>query len=229
MKLPLAAVLGFLLLANTAMGQEASVLKDQKDKLSYSIGTDIAGSLKKQSIEVNADALIRGIRDVLSNSKTLLSDQEVKEILTSFQRDLLVKQAERAKEASVKNKKEGDTFLAENKKKGGIVTLPSGLQYKVVIAGAGKTPKSTDTVVAHYRGKLLDGTEFDSSYTRGEPASFQVTGVIPGWTEALQLMKTGSKWQVFIPPQLGYGERGVGNIIPPNAVLVFDIELISIK
>jgi FKBP-type peptidyl-prolyl cis-trans isomerase FklB len=229
MKFSLVAVLAVLLLVSQAMGQEKLVLKDQKDKVSYSIGTDIAGSLKKQSIDINGDALVQGIRDVLSNSKTLLAEEEIRAILTSFQKEMLAQQVERNKEAVVKNKKEGAAFLAENKKKEGVVTRPSGLQYKVISAGTGKSPKATDTVVANYRGKLLDGTEFDSSFTRGEPANFQVTGVIPGWTEALQMMKTGAKWQVFIPAELAYGERGVGNIIPPNSTLIFDIELISIK
>jgi FKBP-type peptidyl-prolyl cis-trans isomerase FklB len=149
--------------------------------------------------------------------------------MAAFQKEMMAKQQELAKRLGEKNKKEGEAFLSENRKKEGIKALPSGLQYKVVKAGTGKKPKSTDTVTTHYRGTLIDGTEFDSSYRRGQPASFPVSGVIPGWTEALQLMEEGAKWQLFIPPNLAYGERGAGSQIGPNATLIFEIELISIQ
>jgi FKBP-type peptidyl-prolyl cis-trans isomerase FklB len=149
--------------------------------------------------------------------------------MAAFQKEMMAKQQELAKRLGEKNKKEGEAFLSENRKKEGIKALPSGLQYKVVKAGTGKKPKSTDTVTTHYRGTLIDGTEFDSSYRRGQPASFPVSGVIAGWTEALQLMEEGAKWQLFIPPNLAYGERGAGSQIGPNATLIFEIELISIQ
>jgi FKBP-type peptidyl-prolyl cis-trans isomerase FklB len=158
-----------------------------------------------------------------------MTEQEVNETMMNFQKDMMAKQQARMKELGEKNKKEGEAFLAENKKKEGVITLPSGLQYKVMKEGDGKTPIVNDVVTVHYRGTLIDGKEFDSSYTRGQPASFPVKGVIPGFSEALQLMKTGSKWQLFIPSNLAYGERGAGDEIGPNAALIFDIELISIK
>ena len=148
---------------------------------------------------------------------------------TELQKELMEKQAERNKQLAEKNKTEGEAFLAQNSKKEGVKTLPSGLQYKVIKEGTGKTPKADDTVVTNYRGTSIDGTEFDSSYKRGQPATFPVKGVIAGWTEALQLMKEGSKWELFIPSNLAYGERGAGNFIGPNAALVFEIELITVK
>jgi FKBP-type peptidyl-prolyl cis-trans isomerase FklB len=169
------------------------------------------------------------MKDGFSGGKPLLTEQEVQETVATFQKEMMAKQEELAKKLGEKNKEEGEAFLAENKKKEGVKVLPSGLQYKVVKAGTGGKPKLTDTVTTHYRGTLIDGTEFDSSYRRGQPVSFPVAGVIPGWTEALQLMEEGSKWQLFIPPNLAYGERGAGRDIGPNATLIFEIELISIQ
>jgi FKBP-type peptidyl-prolyl cis-trans isomerase FklB len=206
------------------------VLKTQKDKVSYSIGVDIGTTLKNQSLDVDPAILARGIRDSMSGQKPLMTDQEIRDTIAAFQKEMTAKQQEQAKQLGEKNKKQGEAFLAENKKKEGVKTLPSGLQYKVITAGKGKKPKATDTVTTHYRGTLIDGTEFDSSVSRGKPASFPVTGVIPGWTEALQLMEEGAKWQLFIPSNLAYGERGTpGGPIGPNATLIFDIELISIQ
>lgn len=229
MKLRLMAVLGIVLLACQVNAGENLVLKDQKDKVSYSIGMNIGNNLKKQSIDVNPDVLAQGIKDALSGSKALMTEQEVNETIMAFQKEMAAKQIERLKELGEKNKKEGEAFLAENKKKEGIITLPSGLQYKVINEGTGETPGLTDTVTVNYRGTLIDGTEFDSSYRRGQPATFPVNAVIAGWTEALQLMKVGSKWQLFIPSDLAYGERGAGRDIDPNATLIFDVELLSIK
>jgi FKBP-type peptidyl-prolyl cis-trans isomerase FklB len=158
-----------------------------------------------------------------------MTDQDMIETMTAFQKEVMAKQQEAVKKLGEKNKAEGEAFLAENKKKEGVTTLPSGLQYKAVKAGSGKKPKATDTVTVHYRGTSIDGTEFDSSYRRGQPVSFPVNGVIPGWTEALQLMEEGAKWQVFIPSGLAYAERGAGREIGPNAALIFEIELISIQ
>jgi FKBP-type peptidyl-prolyl cis-trans isomerase FklB len=226
MKFKLIVILGiFLLASSSADAQEKTVLKDQKDKVSYILGIDIGNNLKKQSIGVNPKILARGIEDVLAGAKPLLTDQEIQETMAAFQKEMMARQAEVAK----RNKTEGEVFLAENKKKEGVKTLPSGLQYKVIKAGKGKKPKSTDTVTVHYRGTLIDGTEFDSSYKRGQPTSFRASGVIPGWTEALQLMEEGAKWQLFIPSNLAYGERGAGGVIGPNATLIFEVELISIQ
>jgi FKBP-type peptidyl-prolyl cis-trans isomerase FklB len=226
MKFKLIVVLGILFLVSQVSAQEKLVLKDQKDKISYIVGMDIGNNLKKQSISVNPKILAKGIEDALAGTKSLLTEQEVQETMLAFRKEMTAKQAEIAK----KNKTEGEAFLAENKKKEGVKTLPSGLQYKVIKAGTGKKPKSNDTVTVHYRGTLIDGTEFDSSYKRGQPATFQVGGVIPGWTEALQLMEQGAKWQLFIPSNLAYGERGAaGGLIGPNATLIFEVELVSIQ
>jgi FKBP-type peptidyl-prolyl cis-trans isomerase FklB len=229
MKFHLIGVLGILLLVGQVGAEEKPALKDQKDKVSYSIGMDIGNNLKKQSIDIDPDILAQGIKDTFSGGKTLLTEQEFRDTLTAFQIELRAKQIERTKELAEKNKTEGESFLAENKKKEGVITLPSGLQYKIVKEGTGETPKLEDTVTVNYRGTLIDGTEFDSSYRRGQPATFSVKGVIAGWTEALQLMKVGSKWQLFVPSNLAYGERGAGRDIEPNATLIFDIELLSIK
>jgi len=229
MKLQLIAALGILFLASQVSAEENLVLKNQKDKVSYIIGMEIGKNFKKQSIDIDPDILTKGIKDAISGGKPLLTEQEIQENMVTFQKEMMAKQEELAKKLGENNKKEGEAFLAENKKKDGVKTLPSGLQYKVVKAGTGKKPKLTDTVTTQYRGTLIDGTEFDSSYRRGQPVSFQVTGVIPGWTEALQLMEEGAKWQLFIPPNLAYGERGAGRDIGPNATLIFEIELVSIQ
>jgi FKBP-type peptidyl-prolyl cis-trans isomerase FklB len=223
------AVLGMGLLAASAQAAEPTTLKTQKDKVSYSIGLDIGKNMKKQLLDIDPDLLARGIKDALSDGKHLLTEEEVQTVMTAFQQEMQAKAGARNKEVGDKNMKEGETFLAANKKKEGVVTLPSGLQYKVTTAGNGKKPKSSDTVTTQYRGTLIDGTEFDSSYKRGQPASFPVTGVIAGWTEALQLMPVGSKWLLVIPSSLAYGPRGAGQMIGPNATLIFEIELLSIQ
>ncbi len=228
MKSRLVIILCIALAASPAMAGEKKELKTQKDKVSYAIGLDVGNSLKKNELDVDPDILATAIKDVLSNSKPLMTDQETKETLMALQKDLQAKQLERNKVLGEKNKKEGDAFLAKNKKLEGVKTLPSGLQYKVISAGKGKTPKASDTVTVNYTGKLIDGAEFDSSYKRGQPATFPVGGVIKGWTEALQLMKEGSKWQLVIPADLAYGEQGRPGI-PPNSVLIFEVELVSIK
>lgn len=229
MKLQLIAALGILLLAFQVNAEENLVLKNEKDKVSYIIGMDIGKNFKKQPIDIDPDILTRGIKDAISGGKPLLTEQEIQETMATFQKKMMAKQEELAKKLGEKNKREGEVFLAENKKKEDVKTLPSGLQYKVVKAGTGKKPKLTDTVTAHYRGTLIDGTEFDSSYRRGQPISSPVAGVIPGWTEALQLMEEGAKWQLFIPPNLAYGERGAGRDIGPNATLIFEVELLSVQ
>jgi FKBP-type peptidyl-prolyl cis-trans isomerase FklB len=213
-------------LCSTGLGQEKIQLKDQKDKVSYSIGLDIGFTFQKQKLEVNLDPLIAGIKDAINN-KPQLTPEQAREVLTAFQKDMVVKQEQVNKEAGAKNAAIGQKFLADNKTKEGVKTTASGLQYKVMKEGSGAMPKTTDTVTVNYRGTLIDGTEFDSSYKRGEPITFPVTGVIPGWTEALQLMKMGSKYQLFIPANLAYGAQGAGQVIGPNSTLIFDVELLG--
>src|ERR1043166_9108609 len=213
------------LLALPLFGQEKSPqLKDQKEKISYAIGMNIGLNLSRQKVDINPDVLAAGLKDALAGKPQLTPDQ-VKDVMAQFEKDMEQKQ----KEAGEKNKTEGAKFLEENKKKDGVKTTASGLQFKVLKEGSGASPKETDTVVTNYRGTLIDGTEFDSSYKRNEPASFPVNRVIKGWTEALQLMKPGAKYQLFIPSSLAYGERGAGQLIGPNATLIFEVELLSIK
>jgi FKBP-type peptidyl-prolyl cis-trans isomerase FklB len=180
-------------------------------------------------VDTDPDLIARGIKDISAGGKPLLTEQQAQSVMNTFQQQLMAKRDSVNKVMGEKNKKDGGTFLAENKKKEGVVTLPSGLQYKVLKKGSGKKPKAEQTVSVQYRGMLTDGTEFDSSYKRGEPATFPVNGVIKGWTEALQLMPVGSKWQLFVPSDLAYGEKGAGQVIPPNATLIFEVELLSIK
>ncbi len=219
----------WLLAAEEAKGDKPT-LKSTEEKASYSIGLNIGKNLKKEASGAGLDPalVLQGIKDGLAGA-ALLTDQEMKEAMDAFRTSMMARRKDQAKNAAEKNLKEGEAFLAENGKKEGIVTLPSGLQYKVIKEGAGATPKATDTVATHYRGTLLDGTEFDSSYKRGEPATFEVTGVIPGWTEALQKMKVRAKWQLFVPAKLAYGERGAGADIGPNSTLIFEVELLEIK
>jgi FKBP-type peptidyl-prolyl cis-trans isomerase FklB len=204
-------------------------LKTSREKVSYAIGAQIGTDMKRQAVDIDPDTLAKGVKDGFRGSKMLLTDQEMREAIGGVQQQMAAKQAERMRELGAKNKQAGAAFLAENSKKQGVKVLPNGLQYKVIKEGTGKTPKADDTVTVNYRGTLIDGTEFDSSYKRGEPATFPVKGVIKGWTEALQLMKVGSKWQLFIPPELAYGEQGAGRVIGPNATLIFEVELLGIK
>ena len=216
--------------STTAKKPAVLVLKTQKDKASYAIGLNIGRSMHKDSVDVDPSILLRGMKDGLAGGKTLLTDDEAKAAMVALQADLREKHEAKVALEAETNKKEGETFLAENKTKEGVVTLPSGLQYKVLVEGTGPKPTAADTVVCNYKGTLLDNTEFDSSYKRGQPAKFPVTGIIKGWTEALQLMPVGSKWQLFIPPDLAYGARGgAGGGIGPNATLVFEVELMSIQ
>ncbi|MEN9573577.1 MAG: hypothetical protein RL514_1432 [Verrucomicrobiota bacterium] len=223
-----ALALGLLATAATAADTKMT-LKDDKDKVSYSIGLNIGRSMKTEGLAINPDALAAAMKDVFSGAKPQLTDEEVQTVMQNFQKEMQAKQMKSREEGLSKNKGAGEKFLADNKKKEGVKTTASGLQYKVIKDGTGKTPKASDTVKTHYRGTLLDGTEFDSSYKRGEPAEFPVGGVIKGWTEALLLMKEGAKWQLFIPSELAYGERGAGKDIGPNSTLIFDIELLSVK
>jgi UDP-GlcNAc:undecaprenyl-phosphate/decaprenyl-phosphate GlcNAc-1-phosphate transferase len=225
----LLAFLAFGFLAANGYAQEAPAPKTQKEKVSYSLGVDVAKSFSKMGMDLDIDVFIKGLKDGFSGNKPLMTDDEMHATMSAFQNDLMKKQAQGKQTAAEENKKTGEAFLAENKKKEGVVTLPSGLQYKILKAGKGKKPIDSDTVECHYRGTLIDGTEFDSSYSRGKPASFPVGGVIAGWTEALKLMPVGSKWQLFVPSQLAYKERGAGADIGPNSTLIFEVELLGIK
>lgn len=222
-----AGVLGTLLLTG-AVGQAAEKkleLKTEKDKVSYGIGMSIGQDFKRQGIDVDVDILAQAIRDELKGETPLMSQEEFQETLGNFKKKMMAKQEEMHKQEAEKNLKEGEEFLKANAKKEGVVTLPSGLQYLVLEKGTGKTPTKESTVTVDYKGTLIDGTVFDSSYKRGKPATFGVDKVIPGWTEALQLMKEGAKYRLFIPAKLAYGERGAGPVIGPNSTLIFDVEL----
>jgi FKBP-type peptidyl-prolyl cis-trans isomerase FklB len=218
--------------ATAAKNAAPLTLKTQKDKFSYALGMNtgkrMADSLNKQSVPFDPAILARGLKDGLAGGKTLLTDQEAQGVLDEARKDIQQKQQAKMQQAGGVNKKEGEAFLTENKAKAGVVTLPSGLQYKILKEGTGPKPTASDSVVCDYRGTLINGTEFDSSYKRGQPATFPVTGVIKGWTEALQLMPVGSKWQLFIPSDLAYGEPGRPGI-EPNSTLIFEVELHSIE
>jgi FKBP-type peptidyl-prolyl cis-trans isomerase len=215
--------------ATAAKSAAPLTLKTQKDRFSYALGMKMGANLHKQSVPIDPAILARGLKDAMAGGKTLLTDDEAQAALTEVQNDLRKKQQAKMQEAGDANKKEGEAFLAANKAKEGVVALPSGLQYKILKEGTGPKPTASDSVVCNYRGTLINGTEFDSSYKRGQPATFPVGGVIKGWTEALQLMPVGSKWQLWIPSDLAYGERGPSPEIGPNAMLTFEVELLSIE
>jgi FKBP-type peptidyl-prolyl cis-trans isomerase len=220
-------VLALGLLVSSAPAQDKPDLTNPKQKTSYAIGLDIATSLKRQEFEVDAKALTAGIADGFAG-KPALTEEEMKAALMDLQKSAMAKAEEKQKAAAETNLKAGEAFLAANAKKEGVKTTASGLQYKVIKSGNGASPKPTDTVKVHYTGTLVDGTVFDSSVQRGMPATFPVKGVIPGWTEALQLMKVGDKWQLVIPAKLAYGEDGPGPI-GPNSTLIFEVELLGIE
>ncbi len=224
-----ALVVFITLVSGSLSAQDATELKTQKDKVSYALGMDLGNQFKKQSVDIDPNLLIQGFRDALAGGKLLLTEEEARAAIGELQKELMAKQAELAKVQGEKNLKDGEAFLAANKSKEGVVTLPSGLQYKILQAGAGRKPTIDDTVVCNYRGMFIDGTEFDNSYKRNQPAVFPLKQVIKGWTEALQLMGVGSKWQLWVPSNLAYGEPGRSPSIPPNATLIFEVELISIK
>jgi len=207
-----------------AAGKPASV----QDRASYAIGLNLGRSFKTNEVAVNLDLLIQGVKDALGDAKPILTDEEIQGAMQSLQQEVLAKQQEKQKMIGEKNKKEGEEFLAKNKARPGVTTTASGLQYEVLSPGAGESPKPTDKVTVHYKGTLIDGTTFDSSYDRGEPATFVLNQVIGGWTEGVGLMKPGAKYKLYIPPALGYGDRGAGPTIGPSAVLIFDVELISV-
>lgn len=228
MKLVTAAVFGLAM--STAMAAtDATSLATDKDKLSYSIGADLGKNFKNQGIDVSPEALAKGMQDAMSGAQLALTDQQMKDVLNKFQKDLMAKRTAEFNKKADENKVKGESFLTENKNKPGVVELPSGLQYKVITSGNGVKPGKSDTVTVEYTGRLINGTVFDSTEKNGKPATFQVSQVIPGWTEALQLMPAGSTWEIYVPSGLAYGPRSVGGPIGPNETLIFKIHLISVK
>ncbi len=233
--LPLTALFVSLGFAAPLAAQTSSAPKTDKEKLGYALGVDVGQTLKSQPIDFDTPSFLAAVKDTLTGGQMAMTNDQVKEVLTNFSNQMRAKQQDAQSKASAgnaagaeKNKATGTAFLAANKAKPGVQTLPDGLQYKVVTDGSGPMPKSTDTVTVKYRGTLIDGTEFDASEKHGGTATFPVDGVIKGWTEALQKMKVGSKWQLFIPSELAYGDRAVGGDIQPGSTLIFDVELVSI-
>ncbi len=218
-------VLSGVLVAQVSFAQK---LKTDKEKVSYIIGHQIGTDFDRNAVDVDLDKLLLGLKDGKGKKKSQISPDDSQKVMDSFRKNLQAKAEAKQKEAGDKNSKEGKKFLDENKKKADVKTTPSGLQYQVLTEGKGNNPKATDTVTVHYKGTLLDGTEFDSSYSRKEPASFPLNGVIKGWTEGLQLMKAGSKYKFFIPAELAYGDNGSPPKIGPNSTLIFEVELLSI-
>jgi len=213
--------------AATQPGGDA--FKNDKERVSYSIGMRIAAGMKAQEVDLDIDFIAKAMKDIMADNKTLLTEEEAQQVFMAWQKQMIEEHQKKQMALAEKSQAEGAKFLEDNKNKEGVKTPPSGLQYKVLTPGEGTSPKADDTVTVHYKGTLINGEQFDSSYDRGEPATFAVNRVIKGWTEALQLMKVGDKWQIFIPSDLAYGPRGNGRNIPPNSVLVFDVELLGIQ
>ena len=225
MRYLLSTVLSVILLVNLWLAEDRLDFEDEKTKANYSVGYQIGADFKRQGVEINPEMLVKGIQDALSGEKAMMTPQERRNTLSNLQRQVAAQQEQEKAKQAQEYPGEGRQFLAANAMKPGVVTLASGLQYKVIRVGTGKTPGPHDSVTVNYRGTLINGNEFDSSYRRGKPATFRVDGVIAGWTEALQLMKEGAKWQLFIPPDLAYGERGT----LADKTLIFDVELISVN
>ena len=223
-----AAALG-LAMSTAIAATDAPSLQTDLDKLSYSIGSDLGKNFKRQGIEVNPAVMAKGIQDGMAGGTLLLTDEQMKDVLNKFQKDLMAKRTAEFNKKSEENKSKGEAFLSQNKSKPGVVTLPDGLQYKIVKAGTGAKPAKEDTVTVEYTGRLISGEVFDSTDKAGKPATFKLSQVIPGWTEALQLMPAGSSWEIYVPANLAYGQRSVGGPIGPNETLIFNIHLISVK
>lgn len=224
-------VMGFMLcIAGSVHAQDNLILKDQKAKLSYSYGVETADKIKKMPVPLDFDLVMMGLKDAMAGDKLLMTDKEIREALITLQKEITAKSEDQKKALAEKNKREGEVFLAENKKKEGVITLPSGLQYKVLKEGTGKTPKDTDWVTIHFRGSLIDGTVFeDTRKSFNQPVAFAVKGMVPGWAEGIKLMKEGAKYQLFIPSELAMGERGSGTLIGPHSTLILEVELISVQ
>jgi FKBP-type peptidyl-prolyl cis-trans isomerase FklB len=210
-------------------GADDQMLRTDRERTSYAIGAQTGADMKHFGMDVDPDLVARGFRDAYSGRKLLLNDQQMSQTMENISRTMAAKSGEMMKQDAERNKQEGEAFLAQNMRKEGVKTLPSGLQYKILRAGTGRTPKPTDTVTVNYRGTFIDGTEFDSSYRRGQAFAFQINKMIKGWVEALPMMNVGAKWQLFIPPRLAYGEQGAPPAIGPNATLIYEVELLSIK
>lgn len=225
----LALIAACVVLATAGSAQTKGPFKTTKEKVSYGIGMEIGRNFKRQDLSVNLDAFTRGIKDGLGGKAPAIPDSELQACMQSFGKEMMEKQATKAKVAGEANRKTGDAYLSANKKKEGVVVLPDGIQYRILKAGSGEKPTADKTVVCNYRGTLVDGREFDSSYNRGEPATFPIANVIKGWQEILVLMPVGSKWEVVVPAELAYGEQTRGDLIGPNSTLVFEIELLSAK
>jgi FKBP-type peptidyl-prolyl cis-trans isomerase FklB len=213
--------------AGTATASSSSLLSTDNDKVSYAIGVDIGHNFKNRDLTLNSQALQQGVQDGLSGGKTLMTPDDMQTVLTNFQKNLVAKQETQMQQISSKNKADGDTYLAQNKNKPGVVTLPDGMQYTIVKPGAGASPIDTDLVTVNYTGTFINGKVFDSSYAHGKPVTFGVNQVIPGWTEALKMMKPGAVWELAIPPALAYGDKGAGPI-GPDETLLFKVELIAV-
>ena len=216
-------------LGSASLPAQGATLKTDQDKVSYMVGYQIGSNFKRDGLDVDTNMMLVGLKEAMAGTKSTLSPEDSQKLMQDLQKNLAAKAESKRKTDGDKNTADGKKFLADNAKKSGVKTLPSGLQYKVVTEGKGDSPKATDTVSTNYKGTLIDGTEFDSSYKRGQPAKFPVNGVIKGWTEALQLMKPGSKWQLFVPSEIAYGDRGAGELIGPNATLLFEVELLAIE
>ncbi len=231
MKMKLVAAAAAMGLAMSAIqaASDAPALNTDVDKLSYSIGTDLGKNIKKQGIEINPAMMAKGIEDGMNGGTLLLTDQQMKDVLSKFQKELMTKRAAQFDKKAEENKVKGEQFLSANKTKDGVITLPSGLQYKVITNGTGAKPGKEDTVTVEYAGKLISGEVFDSTEKTGKPATFKLSQVIPGWTEALQLMPAGSTWEIFVPASLAYGARNVGGLIGPNETLIFNVHLLSVN
>ena len=223
----LVPLLGLVSTASLAAGAAAPETED--DRVSYSVGYRLGNDFKRQQVKINPDMVLKGIEDATSGGAALMTEDEMRNTMSNVANRVKAAHMETMKKQGEENLKAGEAFLTANAAKDGVTTLPSGLQYKVIKSGTGKSPQKSDKVTVNYRGTLIDGTEFDSSYSRNQPATFGVGQVIPGWTEALQLMKEGDQWEIYIPSKLGYGERGAGGKIPPNSALIFEVELISVN
>jgi FKBP-type peptidyl-prolyl cis-trans isomerase FklB len=224
-----AAGIGLTLLFGHSPAAKATESAEDREKLGYSIGYQVGSDFRRQGLEIDPELVVKGVLDAMAGSEPLMTPGEMRQTLTELKQQAAAAAKQQREEQAAKNLEEGKAFLAENAGKEGVTTLPSGLQYQVLDEGEGNPPAATDTVTVHYRGTLIDGSEFDSSYGRGEPATFPVDGVIPGWTEGLQLMRPGAKYRLFIPADLAYGERGGGPKIGPNSALVFEVELLSVQ
>ena len=231
MKAPIAVVLSAVLLAGTGIGSagEKPGLKDAKEKISYSVGYEFVDDFKRRGIDLDPDLVSKGIQDAVKGTEPLMTADEMRQVLLELRKKAAADDRKERDEIARKRLEEGEAFLAGNGKKEGVVTLPGGLQYQVITEGTGRSPAGNDNVTVHYRGTLIDGTEFDSSYKRGSPSTFRLDRVIPGWTQALTRMKEGGKWKLFVPAKLGYGKRGAGPRIPPNSALIFEVELVSVQ